>query len=357
MKTKKKLWQKSKIKEIELNNRIVRSATNEHLGTLEGCITDDYIKVYKNLAKSGVGLIITSHMAIDKNQRADSTHICANDSRNVEKLKLLTDTVHKYDSKIIAQISYPGCRRNKEEGKVAKSPSGVDDTEALSEEEIKLYINNYIKTIEHLQEVGFDGVQLHMAHGYFLSEFLDPYYNRRTDIYGGTAKKRYQIIHEIVTGANKIINKDFALIAKIDTVSKTEESDFINQQIEVCKWLEKDGIDAIEISGINFKKYNQPTPYYLENALKIKENVNIPIILVGGFRNILQMEDALEKGIDFISMCRPFIADEDFLQKLKNGEQSRCINCNKCFEIYKTQYKRCVLRNDIVHQLEINFKH
>lgn len=68
------------------------------------------------------------------------------------------------------------------------------------------------------------------------------------------------------------------------------------------------------------------------------------------------MEDALSKGIDFISMCRPFIADEDFLQKLKNGEQSRCISCNKCFEIYKTQYKRCVLRNDTIRQLEINFK-
>ncbi len=356
MENKKSLWQKTKIKNVELNNRIVRSATNEHLGTLEGYITDDYIKVYENLAKSGVGLIITSHMAIDKNQKADSTHISVNDSINDEKLKLLTDTVHKYGSKIVAQISYPGCRQNKIEGKPAKTPSGVDNTEALSYEEIKQYINNYIKTIKHLKEMGFDGVQLHMAHGYFLSEFLDPYYNRRTDSYGGTAKKRYQIIHEIVTEADKIKNRNFIILAKIDTVSKTEDNDFINQQIEVSKWLEEDGIDAIEISGINFKKYKQSTPYYLENALKIKENINIPIILVGGFRNTHQMEGALSKGIDFISMCRPFIADEDFLQKLKNGEQSRCISCNKCFEIYKTQYKRCVLRNDTIRQLEINFK-
>ena len=92
MKAKIDIWQKAKIKDVELKNRIVRSATNEHLGTIDGCITEDYIKVYNDLAKSGVGLIITSHMAIDKNQRADITHICVNDSRNEEKLKLLTNT-------------------------------------------------------------------------------------------------------------------------------------------------------------------------------------------------------------------------------------------------------------------------
>ena len=352
----KRIWQKAKIKEMELNNRIVRSATNEHLGTLDGLITDDYIKVYQNLAESGVGLIITSHMAIDKDQRADSTHICANDSRNNDKLKELTKVVHKYGSKIIAQISYPGYRQNQIEGQVGKAPSEIGNAKALTKEEIKQYVENHIKTIEHLQEVGFDGVQLHMAHGYLLSEFLDPFYNKRTDDYGGNASNRYRIIHEILTEANKTRKSNFVIIAKIDSVSKGEDSDFMNQQIDVCKWLEIDGIDAIEISGSNFKKYNQPTPYFLENALKIKSYVNIPIILVGGFRNINQMENALEKGIDFISMCRPFIADENFMQKLKDGEESKCISCNKCFEIYRTKHKRCVLRNDIIHQLEINFQ-
>ena len=351
----KDIWQKDKIKDIELKNRIVRSATNEHLGTIDGCITDDYIKVYHDLAKSGVGLIITSHMAIDKNQRADVTHICVNDSRNKEKLKLLTNTVHDYGSKIIAQISYPGHHGSKIEGQVAKTPSETDNTKALSIEEIKECVRSYVKTIELLQRVGFDGVQLHMAHGYLLSEFLDPFYNKRTDNYGGTANNRYRIIHEILTEATNSIKSNFAIIAKIDTISKNEDRDFINQQIEVCKWLEMDGIDAIEISGNNFKKLNQPTPYFLENALKIRNKVNVPIILVGGFRNVNQMNNALEKGIDFISMSRPFIADENFVQKLKNDEESICVNCNECFEIFKTQHKRCALRKDIIHQVEINF--
>ncbi len=349
------IWQKAKIKNIELNNRIVRSATNEHLGTLDGYITDDYIKVYSDLAKSGIGLIITSHMAIDKNQRADITHICVNDSQNEDKLKLLTDTVHKFNSKIIAQISYSGHHGSKMEGQIAKTPSGLGNTVALSKEDIEQCIINHVRTIELLQKVGFDGVQLHMAHGYLLSEFLDPFYNKRTDNYGGNINNRYQIIHEILMKINEIVEDKFIITAKIDTVSKDEDKDFINQQIQVCKWLERDGIDAIEISGNNFKKLNQTTPYFLDNALKIKNEINIPIILVGGFRNINQMNNALEKGIDFISMSRPFIADENFIEKLRNNENSICINCNQCFEIFKTQHKRCILRDDVIHQLEINF--
>lgn len=349
------VWEKAKIKNMELNNRIVRSATNEHLGTLDGCITDDYIKVYANLAKSGIGLIITSHMAIDKNQRADNTHICINDIRNKNKLKELADTVHKYNSKIIVQISYPGHHGSKMEGQITNTPSGLDNTVAFSKEDIKQCIINHVKTIELLQEVGFDGVQLHMAHGYLLSEFLDPFYNKRTDDYGGNLDNRYRIINEMLIKINKIVKENFVITVKIDTVSKEEEKDFINQQVQVCKWLERDGIDAIEISGSNFKKLNKSEPYFLNNALKIRNEVNIPIILVGGFRNINQMNNALEKGIDFISMSRPFIADDNFIKKLRNHEESMCTNCNQCFKIFKTLHKRCVLRDDIIHQLEVNF--
>lgn len=349
------IWETAKIKNMELKNRIVRSATNEHLGTLDGCMTDDYIKVYAKLARSGIGLIITSHMAIDENQRADVTHICANDTRNKEKLKLLTSTVHQYGSKIIAQISYPGHHGSKMEGQISKTPSGKGNTTALSERDIQQCIMNHVKTIETLQETGFDGVQLHMAHGYLLSEFLDSFYNERTDEYGGNTNNRYRIIHEILMKINRIVKPNFVVIAKIDTVSKNKDRDFMNQQIEICKWLERDGIDAVEISGSNFKDLNQATPYFLDNALKIKDSVNIPIILVGGFRNARQMNEALEKGINFISMSRPFIAEENFVQKLKNNEESICTNCNSCFEIFKTQHKRCVLKNDKIHQLEINF--
>jgi len=99
---------KMKINDVIINNRIIRSATNEHLGSLDGLITKEYIKVYSNLAKNGVGLIITSHMAVNRKQRVDETQICVNDQRNFIYLKQLSETVHKYDSKILVQLSQGG---------------------------------------------------------------------------------------------------------------------------------------------------------------------------------------------------------------------------------------------------------
>lgn len=350
------VWKKAKIKNLELNNRIVRSATNEHLGDLNGTITKDYIKVYENLSKSGVGLIITSLLNINKNQRADLTHICIDNPNNIEYFKTLTNQVHKYNSKIIGQISYGGHRANKISGNIAQSPSGIDNSYPMSLEDIKECVKDYVKATLILQETGFDGVQLHIAHQYLLSEFLDPFYNKRTDNYGGNVENRYRIIHEILEELKKVVNPNFIVTAKINATSKDPNcTNFLDDQIKVCKYLENDGLDAIELSGADYLKFNQPTPYYLEPALKIKKEVSIPIILVGGFRNTKQIDNALEKGIDFVSMCRPFIAEEDFIEKLKNNQTSKCINCNKCFDIFKTNHTRCVFRNDIITQLEINF--
>ncbi len=349
-------FEKIKIKNIEFKNRIVRSATNEHLGDFDGTITDDYIKVYDSLSKNDVGLLITSQLSVNKNQRADITHICVDNLKNIEKFKLLTSTVHNNGSKIIGQISYGGHRANNIQNHIAKTPSGIDNSVAMTIEDINICIQDYVSAVKILQETGFDGAQLHVAHQYLLSEFLDPFYNKRTDSYGGTIENRYRIIHELLEEIKKIINPDFLITVKLNVTSKDSNyKDFFNDQIQVCKWLEQDGVDAIEISGCDYLNFNQSTPYYLDSALKIKYEISIPIILVGGFRDINQIKKALNCGIDFVSMCRPFIAEENFIEKLKNNEKSKCINCNKCFEIFKTKHTRCVFRNDVIPQLEKNF--
>lgn len=104
-------------------------------------------------------MIITSHMAIDKKQRADCTHICVNDKRNQEKLNELTNIIHEYGAKIIAQISYPGYHGSKIEGQITKTPSGIGNTKVLSKQDINQCVVKHVETIKHLQELGFDGVQ------------------------------------------------------------------------------------------------------------------------------------------------------------------------------------------------------
>lgn len=350
------IWEQFNIKNIKLQNRIVRSATNEHLATLDGVITKSYIDLYQKLALSGIGLIITSHMAVEKNQRADLTHVCIREKENLEGLKKLTDEVHKTNSKIVSQISYGGSRATKVVGKQAMSVSETKDTTKMTISDINRCIDHYVEAVYLAEKLGFDGVELHLAHGYLLSEFLDPLYNKRTDEYGGVVENRYRIIHQILSNIKQIIlNPDFLVMVKINATSKSEDPSFLNDQIKVCELLEEDGVDTIEISGSNYKKYREAFPYFLDHALKIKEKVSVPIMLVGGFRNKDDMNRVIDQGIDLVSMSRPFIADKTFIEKLKDNQISKCVSCNQCFNIYKREFKHCIFDDQVNKQLYKNF--
>lgn len=345
------MFSKIKVNKTVIKNRIVRSATNEHLGSLQGLITDEYLRVYSNLATNGVGLIITSHMAVNDTQRVDETQICVNDSNNYSRLKELSKIVHQNGSKILVQLSQGG--RKAYFSSVKKSYLCNYSTE-MSLDEIYSCINNFTLAAKVIENAGFDGIQLHLAHGYLLSDFLDPFYNKRNDEYGGSIKKRYRIVHEIVRSIRSACSSEFILSVKINSTSKSDV--FLDLQMEVCKLLQNDGIDLIEISGMGFAQANKNYPYFLNEALKIRDVVSIPIALVGGFRNIEQINMAIDKGIDLVSLSRPFICEEDLVIKLKEGRDSICNDCNLCYSIYRNSFKRCVFHDTINKQLKLNFE-
>lgn len=351
------IWNQARIGDVIIKNHLVRSATNEHLGDQNGRITNDYIECYKSLAQNGVGLIITSHMAVNPFQKAELTQICLSDEKNLEDLKRLVNTVHACGCKIIAQMSQAGVSAKNIPGQRALTPSGSEGTFEMTETDIEQCVRDYGKAAHVAERAGFDGVQLHLAHGYLLCDFLDPDTNLRQDVYGGCVENRYSIIHRILKEIRKICGAGFLVTVKINTTTKGNIAGFLNDQIKVCKWLEEDGVDAIEISGAEFSQYKQATPYFMEQALKIRKNINIPVMLVGGFRNMHQMQQAMDQGIDFISISRPLICEPDFLVKLEKGGQSKCTNCNQCFKIYKTEYKRCRQHEDIIPQLKVNYSH
>ena len=350
------MFSKGKIKNIEIKNRIVRSATNEHLGNIDGIITDDYIDVYSNLAKNDVGLIITSHMAVDEKQRVDETQICI---QKFDNKKLLTDLirkVHKYGSKIIVQVSQGGKFSSNVEGQVALTPTETETSKCMNLKDINNCIENFALACKIIQDCGADGVQLHMAHGYLLSDFLDPYNNKRTDKYGGSIENRYRIIHQIVSSIKSSCKKEFIIMAEIKSKSNTNSCQFFEQQLVICKMLELDGVDAIEISGMEFAQKNRKMPYFLSQALQIRKQINIPVVLVGGFHKYAQINQAIEEGIDFVSMSRPFICEDDLVFKLKNRVNSKCSGCNCCYNIFRNEYKRCKFHDNTILQLEKNFK-
>ncbi len=345
---------KMKINDVIINNRIIRSATNEHLGSLDGLITKEYIKVYSNLAKNGVGLIITSHMAVNREQRVDETQICVNDPRNFIYLKQLSETVHKYDSKILVQLSQGGKMTYANSGVLPLTPCRSNKSKEMSLMDIDNCIENFVSAATIIEKANFDGIQLHLAHDYLLSDFLDPYYNKRKDDYGSSIKNRYKIIHKILNTIKCRCNSKFILAVKINSTSKT--TNFIRDQLEICRLLEEDGVNLIEVSGMEFKKENSIEPIFLRESLKIRDTVSIPIALVGGFRNVNQMNFAIDKGIDFISMARPFICEDDLVLKLKDHKKVMCNDCNSCYSIYRNLFKRCIFHDNINQQLLYNFK-
>ncbi len=233
-------------------------------------------------------------------------------------------------------------------------PSAVKDEASgkkpleMTDEEILQTIDDFVEAARRTKEAGFDGVQLHCAHGFLLSSFISPYTNRRTDEWGGSVENRTRIIVEIIKGIQDRVGIDYPIMVKLNA---TDGFDIYSGKIgldapecvEIAAILEKAGICAIEVSGGIFEAgsvMSQPDidsedkeAYFRRYAKMIKDTVNIPIILVGGIRSRNMMDLVLRVYADMVSMSRPFICEPDLVPKIKEGASVvKCISCNLCFD-------------------------
>lgn len=316
-----------------VKNRIVRSATNDHMGYEDGTISDAQVQLYETLAKNDVGLIITGHISVSDRYRADAHQPLISDDRFIAGLKRIPEAVHKYGGIVYAQISQAG----------RKAYLGSADINEMTEQEIETVISEFIDGAVRIKKAGFDGVQVHLAHGYFLSNVLDDSVNHRTDAYGGSAENRFKILHTIIKGIKTKCGEDYSVIVKL-CANNEIQGDYDETLLYYAKELDALGVDAIELSGIDFMKKNRDEKsYYLREALLLKQNVDCPVILVGGLYDKETMQSVLNQGIDMISMARPFICEPDFVTKLKNGSTAaKCVRCFRCFKTFQTVYKNCV---------------
>lgn len=377
------VFEEAKIAGITLKNRIIRSATHEGMCDNNGRPTENLIKKYEQLAKGGVGAIITGYVGIMQNGKSPLKNMGMIDNDdNINYFKEMVNRVHAYDTPIILELAHCGRQtRSKITGFPTVAPSAIRDKiyneekpHELTENEIYEIINNFVLSIERAKKSGFDGVQLHMAHGYLLSSFLSPHMNKRKDKWGGNTENRFRIVKEILLGGKQTVGK-YPILAKISAYEKSEDGVNVEEAIKISKKLEKFGCDAIEVScGIeedgfwssrgdfpfeiiavdNYrikklpkiikplikvvleKQFSSPKPYELFNldsAERIKKQVNIPIIVVGGIKKFVDIKNIIENNkCDFVSMSRPFIIEPDIVNKFKEGRQteSKCINCNYC---------------------------
>ena len=335
--TKKKIFEPLKLNNMTLKNRLLRSATWEGIAALDGSIDERTYSIYEELAKGGVGGIITGFTSVSDNDTYFEGMMRLSNDKLIPQYKKLVDIVHKENCPIIAQLALGAYYKNDREIK----------PNYMTEEDIKNTIDLFVKAAERAKQANYEGVQIHAAHFFFLSRFISPLINERSDKYGGSIDNRIRILIEILKG---IKSKNLGLHVSLKINSSDFEMGGIDEEecLEICKKMANEGIDSIEISG-NGTSRSRIKPhvneaYFRKCAEKVAENVKVPVALVGGIRSKKTMEDILEKTkIEIISLSRPLVNDPDFPKKMESGdiEDSKCVSCNGC---YRSNCHRCVFK-------------
>ncbi|RME62523.1 MAG: NADH:flavin oxidoreductase, partial [Nitrospirae bacterium] len=322
------LFKETQLSQLTVKNRFIRSATWEGMANEDGTVTDGLIELYRNLAQGGTGLIISSYTYVDYQGKASPGMLGADRDEHVPGLRKLSETVHKEGAKIILQLAHGGSQTKYDTGLPKVGPSAVPERstgvvpEELTKEGIRTLIDKFTKAALRAKEAGFDGVQLHAAHGYLLSQFLSSYSNQRTDEYGGPIENRARLIFEIYESIREATGKDFAILIKINCSDFDEEKGFTPEEsLWVCQRLSEMGIDGIELSGgipaagllsPARTKINSPEQeaYFRDYAREFKPHLKCPLILVGGIRSLETCEELYRTGVaDFFSMARPLISE------------------------------------------------
>lgn len=312
------------LQSMQLSNRIVRSATNDYCGGMNGAISEKQIQLYKSLAETGIGLIITGNFFVSEDGRLDFTQNAITEKFfDLEGAKRLVQVIHKgndkFASKVVFQIAHAG-RKTKVNAEIAKNYDKVEQIEPKRIEQIE---KDFADAVERCADVGADGVQVHFGHGYLLGELLE---------------ERLDGLQITETVFSKIREKkaEYPVFVKVNTD--------INQErlLGFYKLCQKYGICAIELSGSTFPQMKQKDHNYYANAVSVaKKNCDLPIILTGGIRSLEDGKAALDVGADLIGMSRPFISEPQLLLKWKE-KKSRCISCCQCFHLYQLKGKHCI---------------
>jgi len=336
---------------VTVPNRFVRSATHDYMAKDDGSVTDRQVGLFKELAEGEVGLIITGHAYVQPSGKASPRQIAIHDDRFVQGLARIAEAVHKHSSKIFVQLAHAGRQTKKKVcGSAPVSPSAVYDPSSrsmpreMTPAEVKNLIHDFIAAARRVRRAGFDGVQLHAAHGYLLSSFLSAHTNRRRDEWGGPLENRARVVVEIIRGIKDATGPDFSVMAKLNSTDFLERGLTPGESVEISRILEAEGLDAIEVSGGMTEagkgsvwqglRSEDQEGYFVENAAAIKKAVHIPVSGLGGIRTPAVAEKFVSEGrVDMISMSRPFIRDPHLVHRFREGEvtASECISCNKCF--------------------------
>lgn len=319
------LFTPTKIGTLPVKNHFVRSATAEGKATESGYPTPQVIETYRQLAKGNLGTIIGSYTYITNYEQPAKYQLGIYDDSFIEPYRTITNLVHQEGAKIIMQLAhgtsnmqgYPETARIISPSDHIHPQSGLQG-KAASLEEIQSIIHAFGEAARRAKAAGFDGVQLHAAHGYLLSHWISPYFNHRTDAYGGSLGNRIRLLVEVYQEVRRVVGPTYPIWIKINSSDEIPSGFSQEDFLVTCAILSQLGIDAIEVSGGLWNEHASGEPPFYESAAKqLAALVNTPIILTGGVRTLTDMDRiANESSINLFGFSRPLITNPNFLDTL-----------------------------------------
>ncbi len=343
-----KLFTPLQIGKLELKNRIVMPPMATNFADPEGTVNERHIAYYRRRARGGAGLIIFEHTGIAKEGKAFPNMALIDSDSKISPFKKLIQAVHGEGGRFFIQVNHAGRQTlSAYTGCPTVAPSPIpcpvrqEMPKALSQEEIGKLVQAYAQAAGRAKEAGADGVEIHMAHGYLLNQFLSPFSNQRDDEYGGSPERRLRMPLEVLQAVRKKVGPDFPVTCRFSADEYVEGGLRIEDSKQIAKELEKHGADALHVSAcIGASWYLIHPPYYAPEgifvslAAAVKSAVRIPVITVGRIRTPVLADQILrENKADFVSMGRALIADPDLPVKAKQDravEIIPCISCNRC---------------------------
>jgi len=347
-----KLFDATSINGMNLANRFVRSATWEGLAD-KGCVTKKLTEMMVELAMGEVGLIISGYTFVRPEGQSTPGQMAVYDNQFLPGLRDMAAAVHSAGGKIALQLVHGGCNANSSltglelVGPSAVRKEGQMACRSAGKKEIKAIVTAFAQAAGRAKEAGLDAIQIHAAHGFLLSQFLSPAFNKRTDEYGGSLENRARFLMEVVKSIREEVGRQYPILVKLNSEDFLEGGLTRDEAIQVSGMLAKGSVDAVELSGgtvaspTNFippRPGSLPTPdkevFYRETAKVFKQKVSIPLILVGGIRSYEVAERLVRDGMtDYISLSRPLICEPGLVKRWREGDRrkSECVSDNACF--------------------------
>jgi len=339
---------------MTLANRFVRSATWEALAGDDGSATERLCDLMIELGSGELGMIISGHAYVSRRGQAGPWQLGIYDDRLMPGLTQIAANMKRRGSRAVAQLAHAGGQAAEIlTGTQAIGPSPMvgragNQAREMAIDEIARTTSAFAAAAARAKQCGFDGVQLHAAHGFLLSQFLSRYFNRRTDRYGGSLENRARLLLEVLGAVREAVGAEFPVLVKINSEDFIDGGFTVEDMVETCRLLEQAGIDAVEMSGGTISEVSrfgacrtdvaqrpEDEVYYREAARRYKEAVGVPLVLVGGIRSFDVAEALIAQGLaDAVALCRPLICEPGLVKRWAAGDRApvECDSCNQCFE-------------------------